>query len=271
MSVGATTPAGGKSRGAFAVPRAGFTLIELLIVIAVIAVLAAMILPALLKAKAAARRVECLTRLKQWGQATFSYVDESEGFIPREGALNTGEVFCNNWAQVRHPNSRDVWYNALSPHVGVPPASSYALPLSRAGFYERSSLFHCPSARFPAGTSLSEMAYFSIAMNSQLIEPPTNVPTIAFSRIQQTSKTVLFLDGLLAGEKPVCVGQADIELGQPSATANRFAGMRHSGSGNLVFADGHAESMPGRKVVQTQGPMRGNAILPEVDVIWELE
>ena len=248
-----------------------FTLIELLVVIAIIAVLAGILLPALARAKASAHRVECISRLKQWTLAFTSYVDDNEDMIPREGSLNTGAVSLDNWAQVRHPASRDVWYNALSDYVSVPPASSYALPANRYRFYEPASLFHCPSARFPKGTDLNQMALFSLAMNSQLIEPPDNFPTVAFGRILRTSQTVLFLDGLLEGENRVVDAQAWDNLGQPAVTANRFAGVRHGKAGNLAFADGHADTVPGNKVVQTQGPGRGYDIRPPVDIFWEIE
>lgn len=85
--------------------RRGFTLIELLVVISIIAVLMSLILPAVQSARAAARRTQCLNRVRNLTLGLTSYTSRSaETQLPAYGT----------WGDYRH-DSDDLWRNTSSP------------------------------------------------------------------------------------------------------------------------------------------------------------
>ncbi len=109
----------------------GFTLLELLTVIATIAILAALLLPILGKAKIKAQRTTCLSNLRQLSVAWMLYADENHGFLPESYPVNNPDV----WVQGDMSN----------------PGEAGNADLIRAGklypYNQSLGIYHCPADR----------------------------------------------------------------------------------------------------------------------------
>lgn len=101
--------------------RTGFTIIELLVVIAIIAILVALIMPAVQNARAAARRTQCKNNLKQIGTAIHNF-HTAEGHFPRLGRTSSKKPAQKSWAVLLLP-----YIEQLPAYEGIKDDPTFAL------------------------------------------------------------------------------------------------------------------------------------------------
>jgi len=101
--------------------RNAFTLIELLVVISVIALLIAILVPALQKVRKQTKAVICQSNLRQWGTVLALYADENEGRLP---ILSSGTVrwfFRGSWLPEGDPNRPRVFQKVVTRGIACCP------------------------------------------------------------------------------------------------------------------------------------------------------
>jgi prepilin-type N-terminal cleavage/methylation domain-containing protein len=260
--------------------RGAFTLLELLVVVAIVAILASLLASAVAKGRQASQRIACISKLKQWGHGAHFYAEDHNDRLPQEAIFDG----INTWEDTAFSGCKEVWYNSMPRSLGVKQAADFSrTPSSQRSFYSpTASIFHCPSARFaPVAATYPN---FSLAMNSKLMGDfesnaqmdgmagpaggplPPNV--LRLSQIVVPTKTALFLDSGVAGERTVSEFQLPY-TGMPKAYASEFPA-RHGKGGNILFAAGNVSTLPVREVVDMDpnSPFRGGGIFPPKGVIW---
>lgn len=214
----------------------GFTLIELLVVVAVIAIIAGLLLPALGQAKESARRIQCTGNVKQLNLAWQLY------------AQDNGDRLVPNGTDVG-VRSFPLWVAGNSHQGGLGAFTNRTLLVDRrysafSATIGNAAVYKCPSDR---GIAVGRHQYVrSYALNSYLnnVAPsgPLSTAHLRFStqaEVQRGNPSALltFLD---VDWPSLCMPEFRFEMGR-STYFHRPASY-HNRSGVLGMADGHVES-----------------------------
>lgn len=242
--------------------RHGFTLIELLVVIAIIAILAGMLLPSLARAKAKAERTYCQSNLRQISIFLQLYTDDNRDIFPahRNQLVNDAGTYMNDW-----------WGMTI---IG------YA--------QGKSNLFHCPTlkGRMPVPFSTStppatwtwnfDVMYVGYGYNGWFLghhpytDDSLSVGGILFTTTEQFKRSSIKRpsDNLVIGDKnPTAMGNSWSSSlwwpwgnmdSNPSSNHEGIDPVRHLGTGNVVFNDGHAESRKNQLINPIAMPAGGS-------------
>ena len=188
-------------------PRIAFTLIELLVVVAVIAILASLLLPAIASAKQRARAIQCLSNLKQVGVGTQMFAHDNENQLQLDALI---------------PGGTQTWATVLATNVGL---TTY-------------DVFSCPS--YSPRRWRNWVNVYAIRRDA-----PTNCvrgPNGIFFRIDCVNNPIEYL---LAGDS-TSQGQGGWERTQyyffRTDSGLRIIHARHFGRANGLFLDGHVEA-----------------------------
>ncbi|HTI99847.1 MAG TPA: prepilin-type N-terminal cleavage/methylation domain-containing protein [Dongiaceae bacterium] len=219
-----------------------FSLIELLVVVAIIAILAALLLPALSASKSRAKSINCLSNLHQMGIAAQMYVDDHAGYFPvayyqtEENDVIT--YYAWDLTTISGATNRVVpgilWQGQGAEKVQQCPA-----------FTGSANWNTDPYSGYNYNTS-----YLGHGQNESIPEPARS------SAVRQPMQTLIFGDGEYADGANKFMRAPWPNPGDV-AFSGRYSGtqgFRHNDRSNAVFCDGHAQSLKDRFTANADGP-----------------
>lgn len=226
---------------------AGFTLIELLVVVAVIAILASLLLPALSRAKMAARRAHCTSNLRQVGLGFRMY---AEDFNHYPGSL---AAFGRNISKID------------SPIIDMIVSDDFSFI-----FPDAPRLFACPAKKgrdysynhFGSGATqrtLSKLPLLGLGIhipNVQSLDVLSRVGPRRESAIASPSEMIAFGDFNWSPAHVARMGVAFRESVEIQAPPPRFYFDGHRTGANVAFCDGHVEFGTRRRFDTSQDNVR---------------
>lgn len=236
--------------------KRAFTLIELLVVIAIVALLIAILLPALHRARDQARAVICLHNLRQWGLATAQYATESDGILWCESYPLGGQVqtIPGDWMAMLAPYYRDVDEIRVCPSATKPSVDDRSTEM-------RGDIDHAwgrPHRASEAGSRdfISKGAFWgSYGMNRWITDPLDKDPRYwkyAFER--NTADIPVFVDCIhwhlrpqdtdRRPTRPLEIFSDFPEDGQNGTQIWRTFLTRHNGATQACLLDGSARKLP---------------------------
>ncbi len=238
--------------------RNGFTLIELLVVVAIIAILAAMLLPALAAAKSRAIAVKCLSNQRQQALALLNYTSDSQDAFP---GIASWEGAPSQWVNFFGIRSLDK--SAITPYFGprfpipmfICPGNkrlvSYWATPPASGFFQAYPF----SYRIEGGSTYSPdndgRTIGAAGIASSIGDSLENSYLFHTAEIQNPSGKLMTVDpdlpalGTEPGEPPPLHSSPSPSnvIFMPSSSWDPHDGLtrRHSGRATVSLADGHVE------------------------------